>query len=47
MGSGLFEHAAEEVALEVQYGRYVKFAEVSSFKDVTCGRVLLCRSSVA
>lgn len=37
MGSGLFEHAAEggSRALEVQYGGYVKFAEVSSFKDVT------------
>jgi len=37
MGSGLFEHAAEggSRALEVQYGGYVKFGEVSSLKDVT------------
>jgi len=37
MGSGLFEHAAEgeSHALEVQYGGYVKFAEVSSVKVVT------------
>ena len=48
LGSGLFEHAAGEGsrALEVQHDRHVKFAEVSSFKDVTRGRMLLCRNSV-